>query len=99
MNQHASNVAVTNNIVRWISSNAIPFDDVLQELVNDGVITTEQMSLSSQQKKVEQAEFLAQYIKARQKRGYSDEEMFEMRAAFGPGETVVDVFTGQTIRL
>ena len=31
--------------------------------------------------------------------GPSEEEMFEMRAAFGTGTTVVDIFTGKKIRL
>lgn len=30
---------------------------------------------------------------------YSDEELFEMRAAFGPGATVVNVLTGKKIKL
>ena len=33
------------------------------------------------------------------KRPYSAEDMAEMRAAFGAGETVVDVVTGKKIRL
>ena len=28
----------------------------------------------------------------------TEEDLAEMRAAFGPGETVVDIFTGQTYR-
>lgn len=32
-------------------------------------------------------------------REYTDEEMFEMRAAFGPGTTVVNVLTGKKIKL
>lgn len=31
--------------------------------------------------------------------GPSEEEMFEMRAAFGIGTTVVDIFTGKKIKL
>ena len=31
--------------------------------------------------------------------GPSEEEMFEMRAAFGTGTTVVDIFTGKKIKL
>jgi hypothetical protein len=42
---------------------------------------------------------LKRYIENRQKYGYSDEELFEMRASFGEDEKVVDVFTGQTIDL
>lgn len=33
------------------------------------------------------------------KHPYSAEEMAEMRAAFGPGETIVNVLTGDKIRL
>ena len=42
---------------------------------------------------------LKRYIENRQKHGYSDEELFEMRASFGEDEEVVDIFTGQTIDL
>lgn len=42
---------------------------------------------------------LKRYIESRQKHGYSDEELFEMRASFGEDEEVVDIFTGQTIDL
>ena len=42
---------------------------------------------------------LKKYIESRQKYGYSDEELFEMRASFGEDEEVVDIFTGQTIDL
>lgn len=39
------------------------------------------------------------YKAARAVSGYSEEEIFEMRAAFGEGENVVDIFTGKTITL
>ena len=42
---------------------------------------------------------IKQYIDMRAKNGYSDEELFEMQASFGPDEKVVDIFTGQTIDL
>jgi hypothetical protein len=44
-------------------------------------------------------EALTNYIESRNKYGYSDEELFEMEASFGPDEEVVDIFTGQTIDL
>jgi hypothetical protein len=44
-------------------------------------------------------EALTNYIESRNKYGYSDEELFEMQASFGPDEEVVDIFTGQTIDL
>ena len=42
---------------------------------------------------------LQNYIESRRKYGYSDEELFEMRASFGEDEEVVDIFTGQVIDL
>jgi len=45
------------------------------------------------------AESMSAYRKQRAKTGYSDEELFEMRAAFGPGAEVVDAITGKTIKL
>jgi len=43
-------------------------------------------------------ESLAAYREAMRDYEPSDEELFELRAAFGPGETVVNVITGQKIR-
>lgn len=44
------------------------------------------------------AKFIAEYKKRRANHKPSAEEMFEMRAAFGPGQTVVDVITGKKFR-
>lgn len=97
--KYANQITITNNIVRWVSNDTVPPTDCLQQMVIDGQITADQMTKSIEQKKVDDAKFIAQYINARKRRGYSSEELFEMRAAFGPGEEVVDVFTGMTIRL
>lgn len=43
--------------------------------------------------------FLAEYRKSRANRVLSDEERFEMRAAFGAGAEVVDVVTGQKFKV
>ncbi len=97
--KYANQITITNNIVRWISNDSVPPTDCLQQMVNDGQITADQMAMSLDQRKVEDAKAIAQYITSRKRRGYSDEEMFEMRAEFGAGQKVVDVFTGQTITL
>ena len=44
-------------------------------------------------------EELRRYRRERRNHKYSGEELYEMRAAFGSGTTVVDVITGQRIRL
>jgi len=80
-----------NGVYRWKSNDRIPPADVVfldtlpkfnQERMN---------SLRAQ----ETAAFLAEYREAMKNHVPSAEEQFEMRAAFGPGETVVNVITGQ----
>ena len=44
-------------------------------------------------------ESIARYKAAQKNRKPSEEELYEMRAAFGTGKTIVDVITGKTIRL
>lgn len=83
-------------VVRWVSSNNVPPKDILQEFVDAGYITKAEREFSIEANRVEQAAFLEQYIARRQKYGYSDEEKFEMQAAFG-GEEVVDIFTGEVV--
>ncbi len=47
----------------------------------------------------ETARFFEGYRKARAQQGISAEERAEMRAAFGAGSTVIDIITGEEIRL
>ena len=89
---------VSGPVVRWVSNNAIPFEDMLQRFVLSGDITDTEMVNSLVQRKIEDKAAIEAYVASRQKYGYTDEEKFEMRAAFGD-EEVVDVFTGKTITL
>ena len=43
--------------------------------------------------------FLKRYREQQKNKVYSEEELYEMRAAFGEGETVVNVVTGKRITL
>lgn len=90
------NTYVENDVIRWESSDNVPPKDILEAFVEAGLLTQEVMDNSLAVNKVEQAAFLEQYIANRQKYGYSDEEKFEMQAAFG-GEEVVDIFTGEVV--
>lgn len=47
----------------------------------------------------EDRKFIEEYRKQQKNREYSWEELAEMRAAFGEGTTVVDVFSGRKIKL
>lgn len=96
MSKYANQIKFDGNIIRWISSNAIPFADVLADLVKAGVITEAQASASVQQRSVEEALAIARYISYREKHGYSAEERAEIAAEFGD-EDAIDVFTGKAI--
>lgn len=84
-------------VVRWNSNDSIPFGDMLTEFLVAGFIDQETVVNSLNARKIEDKVFLEQYAANRKKFGYSDEEKFEMRAAFGD-EEVVDIFTGLKVR-
>lgn len=87
---------VEHNVVRWVSSNNIPFEDKLTEFKDAGLIDQFIFDNSLRVRVLEDAVFIAQYVAQRQQFGYSEEEKIEMANAFA-GETVVDIFTGQEI--
>lgn len=84
---------VKNGIRYWKSNGAVIPDWVYEEAYVE--CPPEQKAAH----KEGSARSIAAYKAQRAKTGYSDEELFEMRAAFGPGETVVDCLTGKTIKL
>ena len=83
-------------VVRWNSSDNVPPNDILTEFLVAGYIDAETVVNSMNAKKAEDLAFLEQYVANRKKYGYSDEEKFEMQAAFG-GEEVIDIFTGEIV--
>ena len=89
--------SATGPVIRWNSNDRIPFEDMLQNFVDAGWITAQELLNSVEQRQIEDAEAIAQYRK--NYRGPSEEDLFEMRAAFGAGATVVDVLTGREYTL
>jgi len=84
--------------IRWVSNNSVPPTDILEMAVVDGTITMEELFISGEQKDIDTTRHFAQYAAMREKRGYSDEERAEMKAAFGD-EEVIDVITGEILEL
>jgi len=81
----------SNGGYRWKSSgNYVPKDYVEIAGVSGEALARHQAAYDA-----DLDEVLANYRKANKGRKRSAEEMFEMRAAFGPGETVVDAITGE----
>lgn len=85
-------VDVTDGVVRWKSNGRVPFTDKLVELAGQGLVFS--LARSVEARKADDQAFLAQARLL--PRDDSSEAQFERRAAFGPGQAVVDVITGHT---
>lgn len=86
---------VEDGVVRWKSNDRIPHDDMLEKMEYMGCEFDRIKSNDVRDQEV--AAELAELRK--QKHIHTEEELNEMRAAFGPGATVVNVLTGEKIKL
>lgn len=92
----------TDGVYRWTSNDRIPFDDMLKENGVPEMIR----ELCAYARETETQAFLNEYVENEEKfwtdpdmEEARNERLFEMRAAFGPGEEVVNVFTGRKTQL
>lgn len=88
---------VTDGIPRWKSNNSVPPQDILEfwEYMNLP-FDFEKAELT---REMETAKFLAEYRARNTGRQRTQEELYEMRAAFGPGAVIIDAITGDKISL
>ena len=72
---------------------------LMSDLLEKLTYITDKVSVeaTTEAREIEVAEELAEY--RRNARPYSQEQLAEMRAAFGTGTTVVNVFTGESYEL
>jgi len=84
-----------DRVVRWKSNNRIPFDDVTGDWAK--LHLDFDFERSERVRKEEAIVAIEEYC--RNYKGPSEEELFEMRAAFGEGATVVNVITGKETKL
>ena len=89
----------SNEVVRWKSNDKLAPQDILDEMFVDGVLDEEQLRYAKMIRNREQDAFLAEYRERMANHVHSDEELFEMRAAFGEGAVVVNAITGKEIKL
>jgi len=82
-------------VYRWLSNNRVPFDDMLECWTDDEF----QLNACREARDKDDAEFLAEYRERMEDYEPDAETLYEMRSAFGEGETVVNVFTGKEIQL
>ncbi len=72
-------------------------NDMLEKLL----LVTDRVSAEATRKArdIEVKKAIDEYKEYRTKEGYSEEELKEMKAAFGPGTRVVDILSGKTIEV
>ena len=80
--------------IRWKTGSYL-MDDFCEKLEYAGYAFSRSATREARDRQVN--EELKEYRK--QKRSYSTEEIEEMRAAFGSGQVIVDIFTGERIAI
>lgn len=86
-------------VPRWTASGNVPPDDTVALIIAFGLAGGIDLHAAAAAYAAQSAEAVAAYRASRELHGYSDDEMNEMVAAFGPGATVVDLITGHRIEL
>lgn len=87
------------DVLTWAGINRHPMDDMLAAWLVLGLITEAQATATSEARDRATATFLAEYRAVHVDRPQSAEELAELRAAFGPGTSVVNVVTGRHVNL
>ena len=85
-------VVEDDGAIRWKSGNYVP-DDYCEKLEYAGYHFSR--AATAKKRDIQDKKFIEEYRK--HYKGPSEEELIEMRAAFGAGTTVVDVITGKEI--
>lgn len=83
--------------IRWISSGNYVPDDYCEKLEYGGYNFSREATKIK--KDIQQSKFTEEYRKSMENYVYSDEELYEMKNAFGEGVYIVDIITGKKIYL
>lgn len=85
---------VVDGIVRWKSNGHIIMDDMAEKMELAGCIFDRTKCAEEREK--ETNAYMRAYIENSRNSIISEEEMYEMRSAFGRGTVVVDVISGNS---
>lgn len=90
-----------DGVVLWRSNDCPPFEDMLVDFAEAGLISFVNVRKSIAVREEQSRKAIDAYIKGRENRTEEQkvEELFEMRAAFGKSEKVVDAITGEVTHL
>jgi hypothetical protein len=103
---NAGEVVVKGNVFGWEFMEGFDggyehrplMEDAMGELFNAGFATAKDVVETRKAREINDRRNIAAYIEAQANRSEEQiaEERFEARAAFGPGEKIVNIFTGET---
>ena len=91
-------VRMENGVYVWTTNGRVPPADAIVEYGIDKLPGFDK-ALHDKVRDEQTSSFLADYRERMKNYKPSEEELFEMRAAFGPGATVVNVITGQKFKV
>lgn len=96
--ENFANAYIQDGVVYWKTNDRSPFEDMLTDFMEAGFISQENVDLTVAAKKAQDKAAIAEYIKAQSNRSEEQiaEERAMARAAFGAGEKMVNIFTGET---
>lgn len=89
---HPDHATLADGVLRWTSNGRVPPEDVVALAASLGLAIDEAKCDAA--RRADLRAFLKGYNPV-----VTDEDRFEMRAAFGAGSTVVNVITGTKIKL
>ncbi len=83
--------------IRWKSSGNVVPEDIMDFWFVEGLVTADEVTISNRARMQDLEETMRRYRKAQANRTEEAkaEEAYELRAAFGEGETVIDLLTGE----
>ena len=106
---NAGEVVIKDNVFGWEFMEGFDgnyehrplMEDAMGELFNAGYATSKDVVATRKAREINDRRNIEAYIEGRKNMSEEAkaEEMFEMRAAFGEGETVVNVITGERFAL
>jgi hypothetical protein len=88
-----------NLVIRWVSNDSIPPQECMDWLYENNFVGRGWYVKSNSVREIEQDKFLEEYCERMANHVPSDEDVFEMRSAFGDGNIVVNVITGKRTQL
>jgi len=88
-----------NEIFFWSSNDRVPFEDIITDFFEAGLISGEVLINSNAHRKVQVSSFLDDYVIAQANRSPEQiaEEQMMARNAFGDQQNAVNIITGEII--